>query len=111
LKEGRLVALGISTKRRADVLPDVPTLAEQGLKDFDIGLWFGMWVPAGTPAAIVQKLNAQVTVILQNPDVREQFAKLGIGPVPMKPEEFAKFVRDEISTYQRIVKEANIQPL
>jgi tripartite-type tricarboxylate transporter receptor subunit TctC len=110
LKEGRLVALGVSTKRRADVLPDVPTLAEQGLKDFDIGLWFGMWAPAGTPAAIVQKLNAQVTAILQNPEVREQFAKLGIGPAPMKPDEFAKFVRDEITTYRRIVKEANIQP-
>ena len=111
LKEGRLIALGVSSKRRVDVLPDVPALSEQGLKDFDIGLWFGMWVPAGTPPAIVQKLNAQVTGILQNPEVREQFAKLGIGPVPMKPDEFAKFVRDEINTYKRIVKDGNIQPL
>ena len=111
LKEGRLIALGVSSKRRVDVLPDVPALSEQGLKDFDIGLWFGMWVPAGTPPAIVQKLNAQVTAILQNPEVREQFAKLGIGPVPMKPDEFAKFVRDEINTYKRIVKDGNIQPL
>ncbi len=110
LKEGKLIPLGVSTKRRADVAPDVPALAEQGLKDFNISLWFGMWAPAATPAAIVQKLNAQVTTILQNPEVREQFAKLGIGPVPMKPDEFAKFVRDEITTYQRIVKEANIQP-
>jgi len=110
LKEGKLVALGVSTRRRADVLPEAAPLAEQGLKDFDISLWFGMWAPAATPAAIVQKLNAQVTAILQNPEVREQFAKLGIGPVPMKPEEFARFVRSEIATYQRIVKEANIQP-
>lgn len=110
LKEGKLIALGVSTKRRADVLPDVPALAEQGLKDFNISLWFGMWAPAATPPAIVQKLNAQVTTILQNPEVREQFAKLGIGPVPMKPEEFAKFVRSEIANYQRIVKEADIQP-
>ena len=110
LKEGKLIALGVSTKRRADVAPDVPPLADQGLKDFDISLWFGMWAPAATPPAIVQKLNAQVTLILQNPEVREQFAKLGIGPVPMKPDEFAKFVRSEITNYQRIVKEANIQP-
>jgi tripartite-type tricarboxylate transporter receptor subunit TctC len=110
LKEGKLVALGVSTKRRADVLPEVPALAEQGLKDFDISLWFGMWAPAATPGAIVQKLNAQVTAILQNPEVREQFTKVGIGPVPMKPDEFAKFVRSEIASYQRIVKEANIQP-
>lgn len=110
LKDGKLVALGVSTRRRAEVLPEVPALAEQGLKDFDISLWFGMWAPAATPAAIVQKLNAQVTAILQNPDVREQFAKLGIGPVPMKPDEFARFVRSEIANYQRIVKDANIQP-
>jgi tripartite-type tricarboxylate transporter receptor subunit TctC len=110
LKEGKLIALGVSTKRRAGVLPEVPALAEQGLKDFDISLWFGMWAPAATPPAIVQKLNAQVTAILQNPEVREQFAKLGIGPVPMKTDEFAKFVRSEIANYQRIVKDANIQP-
>ena len=111
LKEGKLIALGVSTKRRADVAPDVPSIAEQGLKDFNISLWFGMWAPAATPPAIVQKLNAQITLILQNPEVREQFAKLGIGPVPMKPDEFAKFVRDEIVNYQRIVTVANIQPL
>ena len=110
LKEGRLTALGVSTARRADVLPDLPSLAEQGLKDFSISLWFGMWAPVATPPAIVQKLNAQVSAILQNPEVREQFAKLGIGPVPMKPDEFAKFVRDEIANYQRIVKQAGIQP-
>jgi tripartite-type tricarboxylate transporter receptor subunit TctC len=111
LKDGKLIALGVSTKRRADVAPDVPSIAEQGLKDFNISLWFGMWAPAATPPAIVQKLNAQITLILQNPEVREQFAKLGIGPVPMKPDEFAKFVRDEIVNYQRIVTVANIQPL
>ncbi len=110
LKEGKLAPLGVSTRRRADVAPEVPALAEQGLRDFDISLWFGMWAPAATPPAVVQKLNAQVTAILQNPEVREQFAKLGIGPVPMKPDEFARFVRSEIANYQRIVKEANIQP-
>ena len=110
LRDGKLAALGISTRKRAEVAPEVPALAEQGLKDFNISLWFGMWAPAATPPAIVHKLNAQVTAILQNPEVREQFAKLGISPVPMKPDEFAKFVRDEIVTYQRIVKEANIQP-
>lgn len=111
MKEGKLAALGVSTRRRADVLPDVPTLAEQGLGDFDITLWFGIWAPAGTPAAIVNKLNAQVSAILQIPEVREQFAKLGITPAPMKPDEFARFVREQISTYQKIVKQADIQPL
>ena len=111
LKEGKLAALGVSTRKRAEVLPEVPTLAEQGLTDFDITLWFGMWAPAGTPAAVVNKLNAQVGAILQVPEVREQFARLGITPAPMKPDEFARFVREQIMTYQRIVKLADIQPL
>jgi tripartite-type tricarboxylate transporter receptor subunit TctC len=110
MKEGRLTALGVSTRSRADVLPDVPTIAEQGLADFDISLWFGMWAPAGTPPAVVQKLNAQVNAIITGAEVREQFAKLGIIPIPMKTDEFAKFVRSEITNYQRIVKLADIQP-
>lgn len=111
MKDGKLAALGVSTLKRADVMPDVPTLAEQGLKDFDISLWFGVWAPAGTPAAIVQKINAQVATILQGAEVREQFAKLGITPAPMKPDEFARFVREQIETYRKIVKQADIQPL
>ena len=109
VKDGKLAALGVSTKSRADVLPEVPTIAEQGYPDYDMTLWFGMWAPAGTPSAVVQKLNAQVNAIVQIPEVREQFAKLGIVPAPMKPEEFAKFVRGEIEIYRRIVRAAGIE--
>jgi len=110
VKDGKLTALGVSTRSRAEVLPEVPTIAEQGLPAYDMTLWFGMWAPAGTPSAVVQKLNAQVNAIVQQPEVREQFAKLGIQPVPMKTDEFARFVRDEIAVYRRIVQQANIQP-
>jgi tripartite-type tricarboxylate transporter receptor subunit TctC len=110
VKDGKLAALGVSTKARADVLPEVPTLAEQGLKDYDMTLWFGLWAPAGTPASVVHKLNAEVNSIVQQPEVREQFARLGIQPAPMRPEEFARFVRSEIEVYKRIVRQANIQP-
>lgn len=110
VRENKLGALGVSTLKRADVLPEVPTLAEQGLAGFDITLWFGVWAPAGTSPAIVSKLNAQIGQILASAEVREQFAKLGISPSPMKPEEFAKFVRDQIATYQKIVAQAGIQP-
>ena len=108
VNEGKLTALGISTRARADVLPRVVPLAEQGLPAYDVSLWFGMWAPAGTPPAVVQKLNAQVASILRNAEVIEQFGKLGISPLPMSPAEFARFVRGEIATYQRIVKQANI---
>jgi tripartite-type tricarboxylate transporter receptor subunit TctC len=111
LKEGKLNPLGVSTTRRAEVLPDVPTLAEQGLADYDVTLWFGMWAPAGTPGTVVQKLNAAVNAIVQEPPVREQFAKLGMQPAPMKPAEFGRFVRSEIDVYKRIVQAANIEPL
>jgi tripartite-type tricarboxylate transporter receptor subunit TctC len=106
--EGKLAAIGMSTRARAGVLPNVVPLAEQGLPAYDVSLWFGMWAPAGTPPAVVRKLNAQVAVILQNNEVITQFGKLGISPLPMTPEEFARFVRDEIATYQRIVKQAEI---
>ena len=109
MKDGKLNALGVSTRTRAEVLPQVPTLAEQGLPDYEVTLWFGLWAPAGTPPAVVQKLNAAVNAIVQEPHVREQFAKLGMQPAPMKPEEFARFVRSEIEVYKRIVKQAGIE--
>ena len=111
MKDGKLAALGVSTAKRSDVMPDVPPIAEQGLAGFDISLWFGVWAPAGTPPAIVNKVNAQIASILASPEVREQFAKLGITPSPMKPDEFARFVRGQIETYRGIVKRADIQPL
>jgi len=110
LKDGKLNALGVSTRTRAEVLPQVPTLAEQGLRDYEVTLWFGMWAPAGTPAAVVQKLNQSINAIVQEPQVREQFARLGMQPSPMKPEEFARFVRGEIEVYRRIVQQAGIEP-
>jgi len=93
-----------------EAAPQVPTLAEQGLTDYEVTLWFGMWAPAGTPGAVVQKLNATVNAIVQEPPVREQFAKLGMQPAPMKPEEFARFVRSEIDDYQRVIRAAGIKP-
>jgi tripartite-type tricarboxylate transporter receptor subunit TctC len=110
VKDGKLAALGVSTRTRAEVLPEVPTIAEQGLREYDMTLWFGLWGPAGMPAQAVQKLNAQVNSIVQQPEVREQFAKLGIQPAPMRPDEFAKFVRSEVEVYKRIVRQAKIEP-
>ena len=109
VKEGKLNPLGVSTRTRAEVLPQVPTLAEQGMRDYEVTLWFGMWAPAGTPGAVVQKLNAAVNAIVSEPQMREQFTKLGLQPSPMKPEEFAAFVRTEIGVYKRIVEQAGIE--
>jgi tripartite-type tricarboxylate transporter receptor subunit TctC len=110
LKEGKLAAFGVSTAKRAEIVPDIPTLAEAGLPGYDLALWFGMWARAGTPAAAVQKLNAQVNAVVQSKDVREQFGRIGIAPAPMKTDEFAKFVREQMGVYRKIAHEANIQP-
>jgi tripartite-type tricarboxylate transporter receptor subunit TctC len=107
IKDGKVKALGVSSKRDPS-LPDVPTIAEQGFPSFSITLWFGMWAPAGTPPPVVKKLNAEVNRVLQLPEVKAQYATLGIDPVTMQPADFAKFVRDEITNYQRIVKQGNI---
>ena len=108
IKDGKIKALGVSSSRRDLSLPDVPTIAEQGISGFSINLWFGMWAPTGTPQPAVKRLNAEVNRVLQLPEVKTQYATLGVDPVTMQPEEFAKFVRREIATYQRIVKEGKI---
>ena len=108
VKDKKLNGLGMSTKKRVDLLPDVPTIAEQGLYDYEMTLWFGMWAPAATPIPIVQKLNAAVNAIVLEPVVKEQFAKLGIEPAPMKTDEFAKFVRGQMVFFRKIVQAANI---
>lgn len=110
VRDGKLNPLGVSTASRAEVLPQVPTLAEQGLPNYEVTLWFGMWAPAATHPSVVQKLNSAVNAIVFEPMVREQFTKLGIQPSPMKQEDFAKFVRSEIAVYRKIVQQARIEP-
>jgi tripartite-type tricarboxylate transporter receptor subunit TctC len=108
LKEGKLTAFGVSSAKRAAIVPDIPTLAESGLSGYDLSLWFGMWARAGTPAAVVQKLNGQVNAIVQGKDVSEQFGRIGIAAAPMSTVDFAKFVREQMGTFRRIAREANI---
>ena len=110
LKDGKITPFGVSTAQRSTIVPEIPTLAEQGLKNYSLALWFGMWARAGTPPAVVQKLNAQVTAIGQSKEARAQLDKLGIAPGSMKSEEFAKFVREQMGTFRKIAREANIQP-
>lgn len=110
-QENRVRVLGVTSAKRVPQLPDVPTIAEQGLTGFAMDLWFGLWVPAGTPRAIVQKINADVNQVLKAKDVQEQYEKLGMSAGAMTANEFAAFVRSEIGKYQKIVKAAGIKPL
>jgi len=110
LKDGKITPFGVSTAERSAIVPEIPTLAEQGLANYTLALWFGIWARTGTPPAVVQKLNAQVPAIGQSKEARAQLDKLGIAPGSMKPEEFAKFVREQMGTFRKIAREANIEP-
>ena len=110
VKEGKLNPLGVSTRTRAEVLPQVPTLAEQGMRDYEVTLWFGMWAPAGYPGrggAEAQRRGERDRRASRR--CASSSAKLGLQPSPMKPEEFAAFVRTEIGVYKRIVEQAGIE--
>ncbi len=110
IKSGKLRALAVSSSKRSPALPDVPTTGEAGVKGADAPLWFGVWGPAGIPADIVAKINADVRRALADAGVKEKLANLGNDGMDMSPQEFARFVRSEIDDYQRVVRAAGIKP-
>jgi tripartite-type tricarboxylate transporter receptor subunit TctC len=110
VRDGKLVALGVSSARRSSLLPDVPAIAEAGLGGFEDTIWFGVWVPGATPAGLVDQISRDVARALATPDVRDRLTKLGAEPMSMTPAEFARFVRDEVESAGRVVKAAGIKP-
>lgn len=109
IREGRLVALGVSGARRSPSLPEVPTLAEAGVAGFDFTIWFGIWAPAGTPPSIVEKLASDIARTVATQEVREQLAKNGAEPLSMPQAEFARFVAAQSASAERIVRAAGIK--
>jgi tripartite-type tricarboxylate transporter receptor subunit TctC len=110
IKAGRLRALAVTSARRSEVLPDVPTVAETGVAGYESVQWYGVLAPAGTPRDIVQRLHAEISRALHAKDVRERLAADGAEPVGSSPEEFAAFIRAEIAKWARVAKAAGIQP-
>jgi len=110
LKGGKVRVLGVTSKARNPAVPEIPSIAEQGYANFEIGLWFGVWAPAATPPTIVKKINKDINQAMQDPEVKTAYETKGIKATPMSPTEFTKFVREEMSKYQKIAKEAAIEP-
>jgi len=110
VREGKLIALCVTSSKRYDGLPSVPTIAEAGLTGFVETNWWGIWAPAGIPARVADKLAKDVARALAAPDLREKLAKLGFEPMSMTSSEFARFVRNEIESSARIAKAAGIKP-
>ncbi len=109
VKSGKLRGLGVTSRKRDPLLPDVQAIAET-VKDFELIAWFAMFAPAGTPQPIVDRLSAEAEKILARSDVRERFAVLGIQVDPMKPAELEKFQKSELEKWARLAKAANIVP-
>ncbi len=106
VKAGKLRAIAVSTAKRSPAAPDVPTVAESGVRDFDISTWFGVFAPAATSRDIIGKLNAEISRALTLPDVRERLAREGAETAPNSPEQFGKFIQSEIAKFARIIRES-----
>jgi tripartite-type tricarboxylate transporter receptor subunit TctC len=105
---GKLRALAVSGGKRTSQLPNIPTVAEAGVKGFEFMLWFGVWGPAGMPADLVSKIAGDINRVLASTDMREQFAKISTETLVMTSAEFATFVRREIDDNARVIKAAGI---
>ena len=104
VRAGKIRALAVTTAKRSPLAPDLPTIAESGLPGFDINTWFGLFVPAGTPHDVVERLHDEFTRALASPEVREKMLALGAEPVGSTPSEFAAYIRSEGEKYARIIK-------
>jgi len=109
VKEGKLVALGVSSAQRSSILKDVPTIAESGLPGFDYNLWVGLFGPAGMPPDLVDKINKDVQRALGSAEIKERLANLGADAMPMTPAEFRAFTRNDVEVSAKIVKAAGIK--
>jgi tripartite-type tricarboxylate transporter receptor subunit TctC len=104
IKAGTVKVLGVASDERSPAIPDVPTLAEGGLADFRVSVWYGIMAPAGTPKAIVAQLNREIVAALGAPEMRERLQAMSLKPLPGTPEQFAAFFADEMTRWARVVK-------
>ena len=108
IKNGKLIALGVTEAKRSPAAPDIPTLAEQGIQGVAVTSWYGLLAPKGTPPAVVEQLAKDAAEMLAQPDVRERLKAQGMTDAAMKPAEFATHIRDETAVWARIIKARNI---
>jgi tripartite-type tricarboxylate transporter receptor subunit TctC len=109
VRDGSLRALGVSSPERFSALPEVPTIAEQGLPGFDASAWFGLYAPAGTPGAIVARINADMRAALEQPEARSRFETLGVRVVAGTPEELAQTIAAEIPRMRAVLRAAGVE--
>jgi tripartite-type tricarboxylate transporter receptor subunit TctC len=109
VKEGKAIAIAVTSLKRMPDMPEVPTVSESGAPGYQWIFWYGLLAPAKTPRAIVDKLSAEIAAILKQAEVRQRFGPLGIEPVTSSPEEFDKLIANEVATFTRLAKAGNIK--
>ena len=109
LKDGKLKAIAVSSSKRSAVLPDVPTMAESGLPNFEVTSWYGLLAPAKTPKPIIDRLQREVAAVLAMPEIREKYMMGGFEPVGNKPEEFAQQIKNDLVRWNKVVKDAHLR--
>lgn len=110
IAEDRLRVLGVAGPKRIDALPNLPTMAELGMPDFEVNLWVGIFAPRGTPDVVVDKLNAAIKQAAATPELREAFAKVGVEPHSASVNDTAAFVQAEFTKWANVIKSANVKP-
>jgi tripartite-type tricarboxylate transporter receptor subunit TctC len=110
IKAGRLRALAIVAPQRSHALPEVPTVAEAGLRDFEVTTWYGVLAPAGTSKSVVNRLNAELVKIMHSPELKERLAATGTEPLTSTPDEFAAYIKREIAKWGEVIRKAGVKP-
>jgi len=109
IKQGKLRALAVSSAKRVDDLPNVPTINESGYAGFNAVTWFGLLAPAGTPKDVVARLNAEFNKALQQAELRKKLGDEGADPAGGTPEQFASLIKDDITRWGKVVKESGVK--
>jgi tripartite-type tricarboxylate transporter receptor subunit TctC len=110
IREGRVRAVGVTTAQRHPALPDVPTVAESGVPGYEAVGWYGMAAPAGTPEALIARMNREVNAILEKPLLRERMSAQGSDPLPMTPAAFQARIAEDRARWARVIRDGNIRP-
>ena len=109
VRAGKLKALGVSSRSRTGLAPEIPTVDEAGVPGYDVGVWFGVLTVAGTPRDVVQRLNAEMVKILTSAEVKERFGRMGVDVVAGSPEQFSQFLKSEVGRWAKVIHDAGIK--
>jgi tripartite-type tricarboxylate transporter receptor subunit TctC len=109
VKSGKLRPIAVTTDKRSHTLPELPTIAEAGVKGYEASTWYGLLAPAGTPQPVITRLHDEVVRALKTPDMREKFASQGFEPAGTTPAEFAAYIKSEIAKWGKVIRDAGIK--